>query len=274
MSDSIPSPQAQYFWNLIQEQALDVHPNVHALRLKLLLVAQSAGYPTQWNVANELSMYISKLRNVSTVCRLTIQEEYNLLSTVSGDYKLINRKRYLELVMNGLDSMVITYPSVRGGLLEKEFDSIVDKAAVDVSAPTAFLSSFTVLSYKQPGPLKGPQAVAALHKYAEAGIGLHGTRDDLGFLFLYELLTASLPIQILPTDDPYNLGCMFIRYLNDRELYDTGLLMSTLRILQRNYALAHDPQVPKLQPQKSLVSVKFKGLGIQASIDSILRHYR
>ena len=38
-------------------------------------------------------------------------------------------------------------------------------------------------------------------------------QDDLGFLFLYEMLTGSLPLRILKEDSPHNWAAIMIRLL-------------------------------------------------------------
>ena len=46
---------------------------------------------------------------------------------------------------------------------------------------------------------------------------LSGGRDALGFLFLYELMTASLNVRILPADSPYVLGALLVRLMPSRD---------------------------------------------------------
>lgn len=232
MSDSVPSPEAANFWALIQHLYTEVHPNAHAIRLKLILVSQNAGYITTWNLEEELSNYISKLRNISTVCRLTIQEEFALLQQATKDYKLTNRKNYLELVLNGAESMPVQYPPRYDG---NDFDSVVDKSAVDTGLVNSFmnaLSGFTVVTYKQPAATRGVASIQALNKWMENGLGIYGGKDDLGFLFMYELLSGTIAFGILPNDDPYYLGSILVRHLPEKER-DPGLMMSILRILMK-----------------------------------------
>ena len=45
------------------------------------------------------------------------------------------------------------------------------------------------------------------------GALLAGGADDLGFLFLYELMTGSLDVRLLPDDSPYSWGCVLLRML-------------------------------------------------------------
>jgi hypothetical protein len=196
------SKEASHFWTLIQDQTDDMHPNAHALRLKLCYVALSVGYPVSWDLTSELSNYISKFGSLSAICRLSAQEEYYLLQQVSAkDYKLLNRTRFLELMLNGDQSMTVTYPP--RAVLQHEFDTVVDKTCMAI-AGESFFSKFSAVSYKRPDEkTTGALLATAVNKWLDNGLGLHGGKDDLGFLFLYELMTGSLNLQLAGTDDPY-----------------------------------------------------------------------
>ncbi len=196
------SVEASHFWDLIQDQQDDLHPNAHAVRLKLAFVAINLGYPVSWDITTELSFYISKLGSLSAMCRLSAQEEYYLLQQIANkDYKLTNRTRFLELMLNGDQTMSITYPQRTA--LPAEFDAVVDKTVL-APATESFFSKFAAISYKRPAETNiGTQLATSINKWLENGLALHGGKDDLGFLFFYEMMTGTLPLKLAPTDDPY-----------------------------------------------------------------------
>ena len=73
------------------------------------------------------------------------------------------------------------------------------------------------MSYSRPSDSTGAPTINALDKWLEHGLELSGGKDALGFLFLYELMTASLNMRILPTDSPYILGALLVRVLPHRD---------------------------------------------------------
>ena len=108
--------------------------------------------------------------------------------------------------------------------------------------------------------MMGSVTLTNLNKWMENGMHIHGGKDDLGFLFFYEMMTGTLPISLVPTDDPYQLACVMLRFLPYKEHQDTGVLMSILRILSTNPSVAKNASVPKVQKEKAMINVLFKGL--------------
>ena len=76
----------------------------------------------------------------------------------------------------------------------------------------------TTMSYVRPAESSGAASIAALNRWLEHGLELSGGKDALGFLFLYELMTNSLAIRILPSDSPYILGALLVRAMPARHL--------------------------------------------------------
>ena len=70
------------------------------------------------------------------------------------------------------------------------------------------------------------------------GLSLSGGKDELGFLFFYELMTGSLSVRLLPADSPFVLGTLLIRLLPPKDFKRKDELMSILRMLSYNPHLA------------------------------------
>ena len=96
----------------------------------------------------------------------------------------------------------------------------------------------STMSYNRPHDAMGAEAVGNLDQWLEHGLDLGGGKDSLGFLFLYELMTASLNMRILPADSPYILGALLVRSLPPSDHRRRGPLMSILRVLSYNPHLA------------------------------------
>ena len=88
---------------------------------------------------------------------------------------------------------------------------------LDLPRPPRY-SRLSTLSYVRPDDSSGASTIGAINRWLEHGLALSGGRDSLGFLFLYELMTASLKIAILPSDSPY-----VINMLEPLALHQTGL---------------------------------------------------
>lgn len=84
--------------------------------------------------------------------------------------------------------------------------------------------------------------IALLNKWVD-GMGLNGGKDDLGFMFIYELMTGSIQFKIIDSDSTYQLGCLLLRLLPAKEHQEQGLLISILRVLSKNQALATHPSI-------------------------------
>jgi len=197
---------------------------------------------------------------VAAVCRLSSTEEQYLLSQIpisERDHRITNRLNFVDAATHKQKTMPVAFPP--RFVIKDEFDSVTDKSALS-PASDSFFSKFTAVSYKRPQELVGTQTINALNKWIENGFNLSGGKDELGFLFFYELMTSSLPIKILPSDDPHLLGSMLIRFLPAKEHQEQNLLLSILRILALNPAVARNFSVPKVQANKGVMNMFFKGL--------------
>ena len=60
-----------------------------------------------------------------------------------------------------------------------------------MSVVDSFLGKLQRITYKQPRQMYGSEALHVLNKLLDNGVNLRGGKQDLGFLFLYELLTGA-----------------------------------------------------------------------------------
>jgi hypothetical protein len=230
------------------------HPDAHACRLKLSLVnAESSdimSYP--WSVENELTSYIQKHSGVSIQCRFTISEESLLLSIChDSSLEILNRRTFVTSYMSGSNRAKVTTPKFP--TLDPEFSLFV----VDESVFEPFLESFFQklrrVSYKAPPQVSGPDLIPIINNWLRNGIEISGGKDDLGFLFFYELMTGSLRLQILPGDSTFELATLLIRLMKPSEFQGKNILLSILRILMNNPQLASNQSIPKVidDPKKN-----------------------
>ncbi len=244
-------------------------PDGHAFRLRMNIVsllAMHADYQCKWDLEEQLVNYISKLGSISSTCRLSAQQELQLIQAIPPASKRENlftkvletlslkekkakemvvpiRSVYLSSVLAGKTTMNVLLPE--RAPLQDQFDMVVDKSCL-IPHDDSFFSKFSKVSYKRPVEVSGSAAVGQLHRWMENGLKLGGGKDDLGFMFFYELMTGTLQFTAVGGDNPYYLACVLLRLISPKDHQDTSLTMSMLRVLARNLALASDPTIPKV----------------------------
>ena len=235
----------------------DTTPDAHACRLKLSLVTADSSMPAlPWDALHELRAYLKKRVLVSAACRLSGYEEYSLLMGLQSRLHqypwLFNRMNYLGAILNGQGIAPVMLPSSLMNPLSETagmYDHIVDKSAL--TGDQGFLSSLSNVSYKKPKEeeLKGLKAAQSVHRWLEGGgFRLKGGKDDLGFLFLYELMTGTVKVKIMDHDNGYELARLLLRLLPPETDYASSpnMLLSILRVLALNPTLVLDPSIPKV----------------------------
>lgn len=278
ITDSV-TPEAAAIWDCMQtifrshqeDDLLGHHsfPDAHAFRLRMQLVsllAMHADYACKWDLQTQLAAYATKLGSIDAGCRLEPSQENRLIQSlppVSRKEGLLNkvlvslslrekkerdltlpmRQLYLATVLAGRSTMNVLYPE--RAPLPDQYDTVSDKSCL-VPHDDSFFSKFTKVSYKRPVEVTGAPAVGQIHKWLENGLKLSGGKDDLGFMFLYEIMTGSLQFAAVSGDNPYYLGSLLVRLLSPKDYMDTSLTMSMLRALARTPGLAADPSIPKV----------------------------
>lgn len=285
ITDSV-TPEAAAIWDCMQT-ILSAHhggdllghhsfPDAHAFRLRMNIVsmlAMHADYTCKWSLQKQLGAYTTKLGSISSTCRLDPNQEVLLIQTLPPDNaknSMMNRvletlslreKRerdlilpmrqlYLVTVLAGRTTMNVLYPE--RAVLADQYDLTQDKSCL-LTHDESFFSKFQRTSYKRPTEVTGAPAVGQIHRWLENGLRLGGGKDDLGFLFLYELMTGSLQFTAVSGDNPYYLGAVLCRLLAPKDYTETSPTMSMLRVLARNPALAADPTIPKVLTPHSFI---------------------
>ena len=280
ITDSV-TPEAAAIWDCMQtiltsdpgEDLLGHHsfPDANAFRLRMNMVsllAMHVDYTCKWSLQSQLAAYVTKLGSISATCRLEPNQEVLLLQSLplesrkdsimnkvletfslrqkqERDLTLPMRQMYLATVLAGRTTMNVLYPE--RAALAGQYDTTVDKSCL-LPHDESFLSKFTRTSYKRPIDTTGAPAVGQIQRWLGNGLRLGGGKDDLGFMFLYELMTGSLQFTAVSGDNPYYLGCVLVRLLAPKDYTETSLTMSMLRVLARNPTLAADPSIPKVFP--------------------------
>ena len=230
----------------------DCHPDAHACRVKLSLSTRDTPMVCPWDLETEVQLYQQKLDSISAACRLSASEEHFLL-TVLLPFKHFNRQEYLNAMLNSRDEAPLTYPQPPA--IENEWDLVSDQSCL-APPSDSFLSGFTYVSYKRPSVLIGSPAIKSLNGWIQRGLKLQGGKDDLGFMFLYELLTGTLNIKILTEDSPYYLGNLLARLLPTEDFMRPSNTMSAIRVLCRNAIIAGDPSIPKVKVVEKVCTVE------------------
>ena len=240
----------------------DISPDSHACRLKLHLVMSDSSMPSlPWDVKTEMNEYLKKRQSISSVCRLSPLEEHTLLCLCQeGENPAVfNRFHFLGAVLNQQPQAPVMLPPAlqaqdggATGLLwpmKATWDAVVDQSCAKIEA--SFLAQLSRPSYTKPKDVKGLEAIKQLNKWIDNGIRLKGGKDDLGFLFFYELMTKTCQIRILDDDNPFELARVLCRLLPDPDMTGQSIMLSILRVLCRNPHLTADPNIPKTSGKNS-----------------------
>lgn len=80
-TDTAFSPAGQLIFHSLALANDDWHPDAHACRLKISLVTIDSGVKLPWDLTLQCARYIIKLSHVSASCRISLEEELQLLET-------------------------------------------------------------------------------------------------------------------------------------------------------------------------------------------------
>ena len=264
-------------WGAFGGVASDPAPDATAARLRLSMAA--SGTPAEallpWDTQAELANYVATWRHVSAACRLSADEEQELLDSCSQETMraplLANRASYLYLRARVPEDDAVGHPKTSeegGSSAVAAGAALADEGASSAACPlvypeqTAPHSAFDAVedrSCLEEGVMgEGPlgrlagltQSFAQYEEREITGVGgLQKVGDWIdsgclaldgshGFPLLFELLTGTVPLRILPTDDPHRWGSALLRFVPPDQSLKRGTLMSTLRLLSSSQALA------------------------------------
>ena len=289
VSDVTLSAEEDQIYKLLENTSDDHHPDSHACRLKITIATEGSRrvMPIFWNITEQCYRYVQKINRISAACRLTIDEElYMLGQCATNKFDLLkNRLQFLKAVKkletDGDPEATITltnapvmkcprvvdFDDIRDDSVLK-MDSLVEKAKEIVTAVTG-VSTVKPFKVRKDGSIEGGEGTAAIHALNEwlyAGIslapkGMGMSKDALGFLFFYEVMTLAYPRpRILSSDTGYNIACLLIRFISPLVTRGRSVLMSILRILSANPDIAADRRLPQLvDDRKVKIGLVLKG---------------
>jgi len=171
---------------------------------------------------------------------------------------LVNRAAYLRQLVSGIARMSAgSTPTSSGFPLVyppppeyNKFDTLDDLTClsdkVTGEGPLGKLAGL-IQTYNRPDDVSvnGSQALALIGAWIDKEkFNLDGS---LGFPLLFELLTGTLPMRILPGDTPHRWGNVLLRFVPSEQSMKQGTLMSTLRVLASSAELARD--CPRMEEQ-------------------------
>ena len=210
--------------------------------------ASAETMPVSWILSDTMAYYSDMREHVAAACRLSVQEEMELLEkcpTTSRTLKMRNRLSFLQAIHKTPSHPVarIEYPEVPRGQLH--FDRLFDTTALEGGMAEELWSKFSTLAYKRPiekpkptkknpNPVEeqvvGPDAIDRLNTWVRQQLRLSagsGLGSGLGFLFFYELYTGTLGFKILDSDSTQQLSSSLMRTVPEADSRPSMLMSIT-----------------------------------------------
>ena len=101
-SDTHLSAEEKQLWSVLGDFDDDPEPGAHACRLRLWLATRCCPeLPCPWQPAEQLPLYLAKLRFLPPTCHLSAQDELQLLRLLGGDRA---RAKFLEAAIEAQDA--------------------------------------------------------------------------------------------------------------------------------------------------------------------------
>ncbi|EDO05622.1 uncharacterized protein BBOV_IV000220 [Babesia bovis T2Bo] len=211
-------------------------------------------YRINWVLHQELLGYINNLRYVSAGCRLTIQEEKELLKLCQPYFGRFPSLSNRFAILNALDQDKVSDVGREFSVVHKielampkrpnvhNYDSRCDKSCIDKNVYVdAAANILTNVRYKKPDSiLSGPDSLAYIEKMFARGIG-HGD-----FLVVYEMLCGIFPMSTLPYEPTHEWGAVLTRFIIHKNQDTKNIMLSTLEILSADRSLGS--QMPRIPP--------------------------
>lgn len=211
------APDEGFIWSQLEDTLDDMHPDAHACRLRLSLATMYARdhIRSPWEVHAEYDRYLSKLARVSASCRLTHEEELKICRLTSSGTPLIKNRlaglsqpelKPIELKApaprvggapwNKVQSQTLEYYNTHGTTLKRLHFRPRLGDSTSGRAPSTFAGFMTEVIFDE-------QIVMD----EESGVN-----RQLGFTFLYQLLTS--PVATQDMANPKWFGEIMVRYLH------------------------------------------------------------
>ena len=269
--DRTLTSQEQQIYDLISKIPDCLLADLFACRLKLYFVTYGCSeiMPYPFDIEEDILEYITHYKFVSSTCRLTIDEEMFIISRIpekspKRTIAFLNREKILRA------SFDLTFEYFSPKLQVKNITPIYPKATplptynsepldlelINIDKPhfKSMLQKLSFAKYHRPDLINGPDAV----KYV---LELFDKEIDLGFFVLYELMTGSLNICILPDHDKSrDLASILLHCLPEKYIY--GLQRVILIILEAHPSLCDSGALPIFKDERRFKVPTLAGLDI------------
>lgn len=204
-------------FNLTAATKSDKHPDAHAIRLLLGLVALSVGQECPYDLVDDFRAYLSKLPHVSAFCRLSSVEELTMLRHLSttGTSELVRelqmRTHYLSVIGNDCERVTAvdtgrglfrekvvfsTPPCSNGGAILSSLSGRLDDLVAKYQQWGRWSAS--LMFQRSAAVVTAPSAFQLVGEVFEDA--WNGRRRHHGMLFLLDLLQGSTDIQLVSED--------------------------------------------------------------------------
>jgi Ca2+-binding EF-hand superfamily protein len=249
------------FWRQLGTLSGDMHPEAHALRLRLAAVTSASRQfqPLPFQLSHELANYARCVRRIGPALRLSPEEELELFDEVYAPdappiaphdtWILRSRVSFVARLVPGRADSVGAGPlDIKVALPRRalrtrfDFDAVDDRTVINSSGKLS-LKNRSFLQHtriKDDPPLQGAATVELLNKILHGNnLSLSGsTEKHGGFLFLYELMCNSIRMSLTDSDkSTYELGAALVRMLPRSETTGDSNFMSILRLMASDESL-------------------------------------
>ena len=293
-TDTPLTADERQLWDLLGSFDDDIEPEAHACRLRLSLATRSCPeMAPAWDVAEQLSLYLTKLSFVPASCQLSAPDELLLLRAYgAASAEAQARVAFLDAALDAALAQEMAQQAAAHNPFASsaavppapqlspqypprppvhDFDVALEPSALllQPEALATWQKKLTSLSYSRPDEVSGLNALKLLNDWVSA---VRIDADSKGFWLLYELLSGSLNLKILLDDSPHALGSLLLRLAHPSHGEE---LRPILRLMESNRAFANE--MPKFEDTRSKGLKLFKGKAgkgmpekIHSSLQSLL----
>ncbi|KAK1937540.1 hypothetical protein X943_002698 [Babesia divergens] len=220
---------------------------------------ENEGTMVKWVLHEEMHGYISNLRFVSAGCRLSVDDEKDLLRLCQPHFGRLPALSNRLAILNALDEPRVSIDGRQFAIAQKieltlpnkpnvyNYDSNLDKTCIEKNVYLdAAATVLTNIRCKKPeSVLSGPDSLAYVDKMFARGIG----QGD--FVIVYEMLCGIFPLSTLPYEQTHKWGAMLTRFIAHKEQNTKTIMLSTMKLLSADPSLgSHMPRVPPEVTQK------------------------
>ena len=205
------SQEESWLLQCVKQSAIDdQHPDAQAVRLKMALVCFSSGaVELPWDASKDLDGYIAKHRQVSSVCRLSVDEEELLLQKLPEPSGPVSRCSYLKALQEAAERHSASHPdaerpvemSIEGSRCEVGGHAVryvaswlTENRNKKIHELPHLMDCYTWRYHRPQGRVEGLHAVDLLRTFEKDD--LMGRKHGTGIVLLYEMLQGRVDLAI------------------------------------------------------------------------------